>query len=288
MEVPYSYMYCFRFCNILQAAPPGGCSHSASTMGSCQEIFRSCRSASSGNYQLQLANGSLVEVYCDMEGSNCGGQGGWTRVAFINMTEPGAICPHDLTQRNISGRILCTRRGQPGCQGTIFSTLGLNYNQVCGRVIGYQQGAPEAFQSAGFNTINSAYINGVSITHGSPRQHIWSFAAGPTINVQSSFGCPCNEGSHASPPSYVGSNYYCESGTAIVDSDRSKLYASDPLWDGQQCTGLEGPCCANPSMPWFNTTIPNTSTDDIELRLCFNEGVGREDSPLELMEFYIR
>ena len=28
------------------------------------------------------------------------------------------------------------------------------------------------------HTIDQAYVDGLSVTHGSPRQHIWSFAAG--------------------------------------------------------------------------------------------------------------
>ena len=37
-----------------------------------------------------------MEVYCDMEGSNCGGEGGWMRVADIDMTIPGTNCPEGL------------------------------------------------------------------------------------------------------------------------------------------------------------------------------------------------
>ena len=36
--------------------------------------------------EIRVPNGSLVQVYCDMEGTNCGGQGGWMRVAHVNMS----------------------------------------------------------------------------------------------------------------------------------------------------------------------------------------------------------
>ena len=55
-------------------------------------------SAPSGYYQTQTVNNSYVQVYCDMEGTNFGGEGGWTRVAYVNMTQAGATCPHGLTQ----------------------------------------------------------------------------------------------------------------------------------------------------------------------------------------------
>ena len=69
---------------------------------SCSAILSRTPSASSGYYNIQVANGSVVSVYCDMEGSRCDGEGGWTRVAYLNMTEPGAVCPQGLVQKHFS------------------------------------------------------------------------------------------------------------------------------------------------------------------------------------------
>ena len=77
---------------------------------SCQMIFHCFPLAPSGYYQITAPNGSLVEVYCDMEGTNCEGQGGWMRVAYVNMSQPGASCPQGLTQRTYSGLTLCGRK----------------------------------------------------------------------------------------------------------------------------------------------------------------------------------
>ena len=42
-----------------------------------------------------------------------------------------------------------------------------------------QFGSPDAFVCHGNCTIDSRYVDGVSITHGaSPRKHIWTYAAG--------------------------------------------------------------------------------------------------------------
>ena len=128
---------------------------------SCQEILHCFPSAPSGYYQIRVSNGSLVQVYCDMEGTNCGGEGGWTRVAHVNMSQSGATCPQGLTQTTLSGLTLCGRNGPPGCQSTVFSTLGLIYSQVCGQLRGYQRGAPDAFRSYYLNssqTIDSVYV----------------------------------------------------------------------------------------------------------------------------------
>ena len=161
---------------------------------------------------------------------------------------------------------------------------------------GYQWGFfNEAFLQSIFvnrhpSSIESAYLDGVSITHGiSPRQHIWSFAAGvnPARTKSSEYVmCPCNSGRSATPPAYVGNNYYCESGVNTLKFKDIVLYSNDPLWDGQQCPGNEASCCTKPNMPWFNTTLPQHTSDYIELRLCANQASA--GTPLELIEIYIR
>ena len=114
-----------------------------------------------------------------MEGTTCGGEGGWMRVAYVNMSESGATCPQGLSQRIFSGLTLCGR-SMDGCQSTMFSTLGLNYSHVCGQARGYQYYTTDAFTRVQqFNTIDSPYVDGVSITYGSnPRKHIWTYASG--------------------------------------------------------------------------------------------------------------
>ena len=71
---------------------------------------------------------------------------------------------------------------------------------------------PSIYRSV--NDINKAYLDGVSITRGSPRKHIWSFASGLTEQQTDQYVCPCNVGatSLSHTPSFVGNDYYCESG----------------------------------------------------------------------------
>lgn len=60
------------------------------------------------------------------------------------------------------------------------------------------------------------YVDGVSITYGTPREHIWTYAIGNTdkSNFLPRFAtnCPCSQFPGHLPPSFVGTNYYCESG----------------------------------------------------------------------------
>ena len=43
------------------------------------------------------------------------------------------------------------------------------------------------------------------------------------------YNCPCAGGSFYRPPSYVGDDYHCESGSH--SSAASKWYMDNPLWD---------------------------------------------------------
>ena len=276
---------------IYQELGPPGCNPPQNR--SCQEIFYCFPSAPSGYYQIRVPNGSLVQVYCDMEGTNCGGEGGWTRVAHVNMSQSGATCPQGLTQTTLSGLTLCVRNGA-GCQSTAFSTLGLNYSQVCGQVRGYQHGTPDAFHPYyhSSSTIDGSYVDGVSITYDSaPRKHIWTYVCGVNL-VHSSipqFNCPCNTGNAVAPPPFVGSDYYCETGNnGYTCCDFTANYPNDPLWDGQQCPGEEAPCCTHPNMPWFHKTLSETTTEDIELRVCGDYDIKDEEIPLQVIELLVR
>ena len=236
---------------------------------SCQEILHCFPSAPSGYYQIRVPNGSLVQVYCDMEGTNCGGQGGWTRIAYLNMSQSEATCPQGLTQMITSGVTYC-QNSNVGCQGTTFSSLGLNYTRVCGRLRVYQRGVPTAFgpylQDKSL-TVSDGYVNGASITYGT--KHIWTCATGINLRYEANrgFECPCNTGTTAMTPPYVGSDYYCETGNNEVGTITGAIQVSDPLWDGQQCPGEEAPCCTHPNMPWFNKTLSETTTENIQVKL---------------------
>ena len=215
-----------------------------------------------------------------MNGTHCDGKGGWTRVAYLNMTESGATCPPGLSlqQSNNIDHGLCGRptfSSSAGCSSTTFSTLGLNYYKVCGQVRGYQYHSPDAFEPLSVG-IDSYYVDGISITYGqSPRKHIWTYACGVKEDYVDKHACPCNKdysGGNKVASSFVRNHYYCESG---VDSDQivaKVLYPNDPLWDGKNCNSSEASCCTNTKMPWFHRVLDDIIDNDIELRVCANGG----------------
>ena len=275
---------------IHQELGPPGCNPPRNR--SCQEILYCFPSAPSGYHEIRVPNGSLVQVYCDMEGTNCGGQGGWMRVAHVNMSQSGASCPQGLTQKNISGLILCGQN-VTGCQGTLLSALGLSYSQVCGQLRGYQFRASDAFRSYDNNPslgLSDTYVDGASITYDTATpKHIWTYVTGLSLEreICRPCMCPCNtNNNNDSVPPYVGSDYYCETGYNAAGVPNG-FFPNDPLWDGQRCDGVEAPCCTHPNMPWFTKILGETTTEDIQLRLCNDEGVGDEETLLQLIDLYV-
>ena len=230
-----------------------------------------------------------------MNGTHCDGKGGWTRVAYLNMTESGATCPPGLTlqQYNNIDHGLCGRPNpsSAGCSSTTFSTLGLNYYKVCGQVRGYQYRSTDAFHSLS-KGIESYYVDGISITYGqSSRTHIWTYASGLSEDRVNSWACPCNTGYSGGrnvDSSFVGCHYYCESGLDPGKSWKPVVYANDTLWDGKNCDSNEASCCTNSKMPWFYRVLDDMTQDDIELRVCNDDGVPNENTPLDIIELYVR
>ena len=255
-------------------------------LNSCQEIKSVRPDLPSGYYTITSdeTDGQHYTVYCNME-ELCGSGDGWTRVAYLNMTDTDEQCPTTLQLYNESGVRVCGRQPTTGGCRTVdsFSSYDIDYKEICGRVIGYQYGNTDGFFYPS-NNLNDIYMDGVSLTYGNPRTHIWSFTAGyHEVNVQ----CPCGGWNNLGRvPDVVGNHYYCESGTESVPSGTT-LYTGDPLWDGEDCNGNESPCCAGQfTPPWFHRVLSTSTSDNIEMRTCFS-GVN-EDAPLELYEIYIK
>ena len=257
----------------------------------------SCNAASqqfsSGYYWTWASNGSAVRVYCDMTRS-CGNiTGGWTRVAELNMTNSSHQCPSGLTLRTESDCNIraCVTASTVDCV-SIPIDIPYSYSRVCGRVIAYQVGATNAFHHQGSSsaTINNTYVDGVSLTHGNPREHIWTFAAGlrETMAMNAESTCPCTGNTGATPPpSFVGSDYFCEAGVRDRTPTSPTLYSNDSLWDGDGCTDTN-PCCSFNNPPWFYKQLPQPTTDNIEMRVCKNEPASNEDVAIEIVEIYVQ
>ena len=252
---------------------------------SCDEIKSRCPDCPSGYYIIANNRSIGHQVYCYME-ELCNCTGGWMRIAYLNMTDSSEKCPDEFRLYNENGVRACGRPVSSGgsCAGITFSSGNIEYSQVCGKVIGYQVGSTDGPVG---NDINGAYIDGISLTHGSPRSHIWSFMSGGYEEYFELSYCPCGTSGAESAPSFVGTDYYCESGNPN-NFDQVRPYINDPLWDGQGCGSLEKPCCNRPNLPWFHKPLGYSTMDSIEVRVCCNEGTYNEDVPFNLIEIYVK
>ena len=250
-------------------------------------------SSSSGYYWIQPSTGPpAVQVYCDFNRQcGCGGSSAWTRVAFLNMSDPNEVCPSNWETYTSPVRACGNGQTSPSglCDSVIYPAYGLRYTRVCGCVIGYQHSDTIAF-NVGVSSIEQQYLDGVSITHGGAgsRQHIWSFASAlgdAYVIQQPRSSCSCSS-SNAWPysTSFVGNDYFCDTGSHTSPFIHS-INTSDPLWDGVGC-GPSSTCCTFNNPPWFCKTLPQPTTDDLEVRIC--DSIARRDTPIQLMEIFVQ
>ena len=216
----------------------------------------------------------------------CGDRGGWRRVVYLDMTDPNTNCPSGWQLTSFSKRT-CGKVSTDHltCDSVTFPVGGGDYTRVCGRIIAYQDDNTDGFEAydvGQVTTIEGAYVTGVSLTHGSPRQHIWTFAAGDSENNNDDETCPCDATINIAIPPFVGGDYFCESGTNSINP--SGFYPDDPLWDGQNCIATST-CCSFNRPPYFTKQLPSPTTDDIEARICSSD---EDTAPIEFIELYVQ
>ena len=224
----------------------------------------------------------------------CGGRDDWTRIAFLNMSDPSVQCPPNWrlsTNLPIRGCGRSTDAG-PSCDSAIFPSNGHSYSRVCGRIVGYQQKSPDAFLNVNRPgaTLENSYLDGVLVTHGlaGSRQHIWSFAAGVNKVQDIINTCPCvvpNMVNSQVIPTFVEGSYFCDSGNPLPGIPFI-FFPDDPLWDGEGCSS-SSTCCQLNNPPYFCTTLPQVMTDAIELRICLDQVTGDEDIIVNLVDIYV-
>ena len=90
-----------------------------------------------------------------------------------------------------SPRKLCLGNAT-GCVSAHFYVKGVSYEHICGQAKAYQKGNTDRFHTA--VSIDNVYVEGISVTLGSPRKHVWTYASGLSDDGNSNNGnsnCPC-------------------------------------------------------------------------------------------------
>jgi len=251
---------------------------------SCSDIYQlNPTSRGKSDYYVIQAGDRPMFLFCDME-LECGGEKGWMRIADIDLAT-GDSCPHGW--KKITSPVPACRgpSDNAGCYSAQFPTHQVPYSRVCGMVIGYQKGSTDGFRATSYS-INGPYVDGVSITYGIPRKHIWSYGIG--INeIGPSTACPCAQKGGPLPPSFVHENYYCESGSYNTPSNWNVLLTDDPVWDGKGCHD-ENSCCSEPNLPWFYRQIPLTSNNNLEARICRDQPYADEGVLVKEIKLFVQ
>ena len=214
------------------------------------------------------------------------------------MTDPNTDCPSGWRETGYSKRTCGRASYSPHTCDSVTIPVGGGgeYSQVCGRIEAYQWGITGGFSgyTDRYKTVDDAYFSGVGVMHGSPRQHIWTFAAGVWENSSllyfPSSSCPCDTKLDILIPPFVGEDYFCEAGYIwpgyINHSAFHTLYSSDTLWDGRDCHP-SSTCCSRRN-PYFTKTLSMPTTDDIELRMCGVSYKHSDNIAVELIELYVK
>ena len=127
----------------------------------------------------------------------------------------------------------------------------------------------------------------MSVTHGTPRNHIWTFVAGLSENYRTHPEvCQCDASINIKIPSFVGNDYFCESALHETWAGQFRFHPNDTLWDGEDCLS-SSTCCSRRNPPYFVKQLPTSTTDDIEARICLDQPLSDEDIAVELVELYV-
>ena len=276
-----------EFCLILLVAQCISLTCSSFPVLLTQTSFKTC---TDGNVELvkirakaiikDVVNPRLLEKYGPPSGPpcSCGGSGSWTRVAFLNMSDPTQQCPSNWAlSRQVRG---CGRKtqGRVTCD-SVFYSVDQSYSKICGRINAYQVGGTDAFYSffpLRQTSLDTAYI--VVASYEQDPSYV------PTWN------CPCTNSnvswSFQTPP-FVNNDYFCNTGNTGPGHNTEHIYTENgDLWDGEGC-GATNDCCQFNNPPWFCTSLHQPTTDDLELRLCMGE-ISGEDALVTFVDIYVQ
>ncbi len=214
--------------------------------------------------------------------SGCPGDN-WRKVAEVNSS---LSCPNGTVKETEGDVNYCRLDRAIDCQSLIYLTpKSIGFSEICFTVKGYQIGLTSGFSRLS-NSIDENYLDGISITHGYPRTHIWSFASG--IGA-AQFSCPCNASS--GEPSQqnalggsIGRNYSCDSSSGVNIPIPNQLF-TDGIWHDSGC--LAGGCCR--SSPYFYRELTMPTCDDLEVRLCQDKQTSTVGTiGLDSLELYVK
>ena len=261
---------------------------------SCHDIYQRNEASRevSGDYWINSTTG-IHKVYCDMKLACHGYKKGWMRIADLD-TSRGDDCPSGWTkittkdQGHPSKKVCRSPSSRAVCISTTFKVNGVSYCKICGKARGYQRYTTDALKGVeNIMSINNAYVDGLSITLGYPRKHVWTYTVGYSDARGSSSNCPCAANPGNGPYSFIENDYYCESGSPGTGRPQNAFLTRDPLWDGSGCSASNN-CCSNVNMPWFYRHFHNDQNDDVEVRICTDQAYSDEAVAVDQVQLFVQ
>ena len=247
---------------------------------SCEELMNLSIPFSPGVYRIRSFNCSSIAKYCsNITVFSCNGVlGHWKRLAYLNTNEDNSShCPDGFEIRNDTyNPLLCRRTNtNAGCSSVIYPSNGVSYSQVCGTVRVHSAGTPDGFGNFYIRkepTLNQVYVDGLGIMFGdSPnRKHIWTYAFATLLGIADRNRCYICDNDKES---YVGIHYTCVTEHCSSFSSCSH----DTPWHGLPCVGNET----------FYRQLSESTTDNIEMRVCRDQGRRDEDILFSFVEIFV-
>ena len=237
--------------------------------------------------QRQIQNGVAIANAGGVTIPECG-PGPWLQIANFDFASTSPPCPTEWEPISLGSGFGGCRRPETaaGCSVATFTTGGVEYGKVCGRIIGAATASPDGFAVVGppepTETDGITLVDGVTLTHSSPIQHIWTLSAA-TNPFPDNVICPCKDNGasqiNAGAVAFADGNYFCD-----TTFGGTKL-----LWNGQCSTvGTLETCCAFNTPPFFTATLPTRTSDNADARLCRNENEPAEDVRVQIMQLYVQ
>ena len=261
-------------------------------LSSCSDLHLE----SSRYYYITTETSPPMYMYCETNRVfNLIFYGNWLRVATLDMRIQTEECPsrfETVSFGNDDTKRYCSRKGV-GCTSHFFPVYGYKYQTICGKIVAIQKGKPDAFfpSRSKQKTINDVYVDGVSVTCGMPRQHIWTLAAAMhEVNALGLHLCPCTNAQNPMNreifiPEFVGESYFCDTGSPTAAAV-GEIYEDNPLWDGKGCGPTHSCCFRQNDQEYFCSSLSELSTDPIEVRLCGDQL--DEDVLLQQLELFVK
>ena len=210
------------------------------------------------------------------------GPGPWLQIADFDINGPAQCPPEWQFVAMPASQAGCSQQDpDAGCTAATFSTGGIEYGKVCGRIIGAATGTPDTF--FGSTPVDGiGLVDGLTITHSTPIQHIWTLAAAESDQTNDVV-CPCKTNTRTvnmEAVDFAGENYFCD-----TTFEGTKL-----LW-GSDCSianTVLAECCEVNNPPFFTVTLPTRTSENVDAQLCRDQIQTNEDIRVRIIQLYVQ